>query len=43
MNLARVQYLKAEAKEKLDLCRAYSNQRGKQQFVMRHRVGGYRR
>lgn len=43
MNLARVQYLKLEAKEKLDICRAYSNQRGPQQFVMAHRVGGSRR
>lgn len=39
LNLSRVQFLKAEAQEKLERCRAQSHQRGAQQFVIRHRVG----
>ncbi|HXT99481.1 MAG TPA: hypothetical protein VN903_00725 [Polyangia bacterium] len=40
--LARVKFLKDEAQGKLELCRAQSQQRGSQQFVMAHRSGSYR-
>lgn len=39
--LGLVQYLKAEAQEKLEHCRAQSQQRGSQQFVVGHRSGSY--
>ncbi len=42
MNLSRVQFLKAEAQEKLERCRAQAQQRGSQQFVIGHRSGSYR-
>lgn len=41
MNLSRVQFLKAEAQEKLERCRAQSQQRGSQQFFVSHRSGSY--
>ncbi len=37
----RVQLLKAEAQQKLELCRAQSQQRGSQQFMFSHRSGSY--
>lgn len=40
--IARVQWLKSEAQEKLERCRAQSQQRGSQQFVISHRSGCYR-
>jgi hypothetical protein len=39
MNLSRVQWLKSESQEKLERCRAQSQQRGSQQFVVSHRSG----
>lgn len=42
MSISRVQYLKSEAHEKLELCRAQAQQRGSQQFVMAHRSGSQR-
>lgn len=42
LNLNRVQFLKAEAQEKLERCRAQAQQRGSQQFSIGHMSGSYR-
>lgn len=43
MSGERVSMLKREAADKLEKCRAYSNQHVDQQFVLSHRVSGNRR